>query len=471
MALSLSRPRHRSLSNPYLIHLFSSSSTTPSDDPTVSEPQQQQQQQSSLSSYFNDVKASLKQPKPENRPNSPPSSKPTYSTSQSSSKPTDNIASYDEIRKNLSEFRLRSSDPPPRDPNSASSQDPSSKQHISFQELYKRNVLARSTGGNGTNQSVGISANQPISGGLTFDAIRESLRQLKGGRENNNNAVGRGRAGALPFSSFKLKPGNENESMNKSTIIGGTEGLPTVVFGREMEGEGRAKGEMSTEFVKMYSHGELGDKLRSLRPTVKRGEKGWFTLKELNERLRKLREMEEKDTESRIRGFSYRDLRESLVKLKVSNDEKAIKNSVQRLNLMGQLRASNVMLQPPKKHLVEKASIYLILILLFYFHPDNMSSSEKMKIELARVRDEFKMSESDCGSARVQVALLTTKIKHLSSVLNKKDKHSRKGLIGMVQKRKKLLKYLRRTDWDSYCLVLSKLGLRDNPDHKTLTRL
>ncbi|KAG5249756.1 hypothetical protein OIU76_003583 [Salix suchowensis] len=462
MALSLSRPRHRSLSNPYLIHLFSSSSTTPSDDPTVSEPQQQQQQQqqSSLSSYFNDVKASLKQQNPENRPNSLPSSKPTYSTNQSFSKPTNNVASYDEIRKNLSEFRLRSSDPPPRDPNSASSQDPSSKQHISFQELYKRNVLARSTGGNGTNQSGGISANQPISGGLTFNAIRESLRQIKGGSETNNTAVGRGRVGALPFSSFKLKPGNENESMNKSTIIGGTEGLPSAVFGREMEGEGRAKGEMSTEFVKMYSHGELGDKLKSLRPTVKRGEKGWFTLKELNERLRKLREMEEKETESRIGGFSYRDLRESLVKLKVSNDEKAIKNSVQRLNLMGQLRASNVMLQPPKKHLVEK-----------YFHPDNMSSSEKMKIELARVRDEFKMSESDCGSARVQVALLTTKIKHLSSVLNKKDKHSRKGLIGMVQKRKKLLKYLRRTDWDSYCLVLSKLGLRDNPDHKTLTRL
>jgi len=37
-----------------------------------------------------------------------------------------------------------------------------------------------------------------------------------------------------------------------------------------------------------------------------------------------------------------------------------------------------------------------------YFHPDNMSSAEKMKIELAKVRDEFKMSESDCGSARVQ---------------------------------------------------------------------
>ncbi|KAF5180152.1 30S ribosomal protein S15, partial [Thalictrum thalictroides] len=110
---------------------------------------------------------------------------------------------------------------------------------------------------------------------------------------------------------------------------------------------------------------------------------------------------------------------------------------------------------PPKEHLVEK-----------YFHPDNMSSAEKLKLELNTVRDEFKMSESDCGSSRVQVALLTTKIKHLSSVLHKKDKHSRKGLQEMVQRRKKLLRYLRRTDWDSYCLCLSKLGLRDNPDYK-----
>ncbi|WKA05120.1 hypothetical protein VitviT2T_023104 [Vitis vinifera] len=46
------------------------------------------------------------------------------------------------------------------------------------------------------------------------------------------------------------------------------------------------------------------------------------------------------------------------------------------------------------------------------------------------------------------------------------DKHSRKGLQAMVQRRKKLLKYLRRTDWDSYCLALSKLGLRDNPNYK-----
>jgi len=110
---------------------------------------------------------------------------------------------------------------------------------------------------------------------------------------------------------------------------------------------------------------------------------------------------------------------------------------------------------PPQEELLER-----------YFHPDHMSGEEKMKLELQKVRDEFKMSENDCGSARVQIAQLTLKIKHLSSVLHKKDKHSRKGLLDMVQRRKKYLKYLRRTDWDSYCMVLSKLGLRDIPEYK-----
>jgi len=44
---------------------------------------------------------------------------------------------------------------------------------------------------------------------------------------------------------------------------------------------------------------------------------------------------------------------------------------------------------------------------LQYFHPDHLSSAEKMKLELKRVRDKFKMSENDCGSARVQGNLLT----------------------------------------------------------------
>ncbi|KAJ8616186.1 hypothetical protein MRB53_035558 [Persea americana] len=56
----------------------------------------------------------------------------------------------------------------------------------------------------------------------------------------------------------------------------------------------------------------------------------------------------------------------------------------------------------------------------------------------------------------------------IADLLVSKDKHSRKGLQEMVQRRKKLLKYLQRTEWDSNCFVLSKLGLRDNPDYKNL---
>lgn len=54
-----------------------------------------------------------------------------------------------------------------------------------------------------------------------------------------------------------------------------------------------------------------------------------------------------------------------------------------------------------------------------YFHPENMSSAEKMKLELAKVRDEFKMSESDCGSARVQGNgfLVLSPVRHIFGML------------------------------------------------------
>lgn len=237
-------------------------------------------------------------------------------------------------------------------------------------------------------------------------------------------------------------------------IGGGSENLPKSIFGKEMAMRGKERGAgdkegKKSEFVRMYSHAELGEKLKKLSP-VKKEEKGAFSLEELKERLVKVRENDEKEsklTPDNICG----ELQNSLLKLKQDN-EKRVQTAVV-LGLLGGTQSCK--LKPPKEHLVEK-----------YFHPDHMSSGEKVKLELQKVRGEFKMSDSDCGSARVQVAQLTTKIKHLSTVLHKKDKHSRKGLQEMVQKRKKLLKYLRRTDWDSYCLVLSKLGLRDNPDYK-----
>jgi small subunit ribosomal protein S15 len=74
----------------------------------------------------------------------------------------------------------------------------------------------------------------------------------------------------------------------------------------------------------------------------------------------------------------------------------------------------------------------------------------------------FQEHESDSGSAPVQAALLTEKIKYLTEHLqqNRKDFHSRKGLIKMVAKRKKLMAYLKKTDPQKYEETLKSLGLR-----------
>ena len=75
---------------------------------------------------------------------------------------------------------------------------------------------------------------------------------------------------------------------------------------------------------------------------------------------------------------------------------------------------------------------------------------------------EIAIHEKDTGSSEVQVALLTEKIETLSKHINKfkKDKHSSIGLLKAVNRRKKLLGYLKNHNIDSYNNVLSKLNLR-----------
>ena len=70
--------------------------------------------------------------------------------------------------------------------------------------------------------------------------------------------------------------------------------------------------------------------------------------------------------------------------------------------------------------------------------------------------------EGDTGSPEVQIALLTERINHLNEHLqtNKKDHHSRRGLLLMVGKRRGLLDYLKKTDIESYRTLLGQLGLR-----------
>ena len=80
----------------------------------------------------------------------------------------------------------------------------------------------------------------------------------------------------------------------------------------------------------------------------------------------------------------------------------------------------------------------------------------------AEIIKEYGRTPNDTGSPEVQVALLTERINVLTEHLkeNKKDHHSRRGLLKMVGKRRGLLDYLKRTDLEAYRALIAKLGLR-----------
>jgi len=82
--------------------------------------------------------------------------------------------------------------------------------------------------------------------------------------------------------------------------------------------------------------------------------------------------------------------------------------------------------------------------------------------EKTKVIEDFKRHEKDTGSEEVQIALLTEEIKRLLSHLkkHKKDVHSRRGLLKMVAKRKKLLAYLKEENIRKYNSVIKKIGVK-----------
>eukprot|EP00244_Chara_vulgaris_P001859 TRINITY_DN1308_c0_g1_i2.p1 TRINITY_DN1308_c0_g1~~TRINITY_DN1308_c0_g1_i2.p1 ORF type:complete len:210 (+),score=43.17 TRINITY_DN1308_c0_g1_i2:159-788(+) len=98
-----------------------------------------------------------------------------------------------------------------------------------------------------------------------------------------------------------------------------------------------------------------------------------------------------------------------------------------------------------------------------YLSPINATAQEKHKMGISKVRKDFERRAGDTGSSEVQVALLTYKIKYMTEHLktHRKDFASRKGLEGMLSKRKRLLHYLRRKDGDMYAQVIGQLGLKD----------
>ena len=87
-------------------------------------------------------------------------------------------------------------------------------------------------------------------------------------------------------------------------------------------------------------------------------------------------------------------------------------------------------------------------------------SVTKEKVE--ELTKEFGKKENDTGLTETQIAVLTERIKNITSHLknNKKDHHGRRGLVILVSKRRKLLNYLRRTNVNSYKSILEQLNIR-----------
>jgi small subunit ribosomal protein S15 len=88
-----------------------------------------------------------------------------------------------------------------------------------------------------------------------------------------------------------------------------------------------------------------------------------------------------------------------------------------------------------------------------------MSLTQERKHEII---NGFQVHETDTGSAEVQVAMLTERINRLSAHLksNKKDHSSRRGLLRLIGRRKRLLSYIRKGDLEHYQALIKRLGIR-----------
>ncbi len=88
-----------------------------------------------------------------------------------------------------------------------------------------------------------------------------------------------------------------------------------------------------------------------------------------------------------------------------------------------------------------------------------MSITQERRLELIK---KFGDNEKDSGKTEVQVAILTERVANLTDHLksNKKDHHTRRGLLKLVGKRRSLLKYLKRKDIERYRTVIKELGIR-----------
>ena len=93
--------------------------------------------------------------------------------------------------------------------------------------------------------------------------------------------------------------------------------------------------------------------------------------------------------------------------------------------------------------------------------PSRYSISKERVAELMK---EYGKDEKDSGSAEVQVAILTERIRNLTEHLkvHKKDNHTRRGMMMLIGKRRGLLKYIKNRDIEEYRALIKRLGIRDN---------
>ncbi len=85
-----------------------------------------------------------------------------------------------------------------------------------------------------------------------------------------------------------------------------------------------------------------------------------------------------------------------------------------------------------------------------------------MEINKQEIVKDFQIHENDSGSAEVQIAILTARIRHLTEHLKKhpKDFHTRRGLLKLVGRRRKMLRYIKANKPEVYIELINKLGLR-----------
>ncbi|XP_048491881.1 uncharacterized protein LOC104904487 isoform X2 [Beta vulgaris subsp. vulgaris] len=333
ITLRLKSHHHKPSSNLTFSLLFSSSSSNNNNNNNNGE------KPYPFSSYFTEIKSELKQKQSPNFNN--------VFTPQGSSTPS-KLESIDEIRKNLSEFRRRSSVSTPES-----------------RPTFQRNVGNPNPNPNIVGQNLVMS----------FDKIRDSLRNLNARVGEKGKSVNEHMSLNTYRQNLKLRPPMEEQQQQRRgggvvvggghMVIGGSvENLPANVFGREMkekegkkgkEGGGKSEEEEDEmELTTLYTKDELGKKLRELRPEgkgKKSGKDDWFSLSELGERLKKLKEIELKNkVDSGIDHF--KELRSTIRHL--HHKEESNNAPIQSIDI---LSSPSFMLSPPKENLVEKVKI------------------------------------------------------------------------------------------------------------------